>query len=115
MDDPGFNGFPVWPGAALKAAQDVGGREVTAGSRRFDSDPADAERLTRFLRARLPAALGVHSWSASAPPTASSSPRCSAACWPTSPCTAAPRWTSTRSTLGGPPSPPPTIEPNYLV
>jgi sarcosine oxidase len=61
MDDPGFNGFPVWPGAALKAAQDVGGREVTAGSRRFDSDPADAERLTRFLRARLPAALGVHS------------------------------------------------------
>ena len=25
MDDPSFYGFPVWPGAALKAAQDVGG------------------------------------------------------------------------------------------
>jgi glycine/D-amino acid oxidase-like deaminating enzyme len=57
---PACNGFPVWPGAALKAAQDVGGREVTAGSRRFDPDPAAFQRLTRFLRARLPAALGAH-------------------------------------------------------
>jgi sarcosine oxidase len=60
MDDPSFYGFPVWPGAALKAAQDVGGRKVTAASRRFDPDPAASERLTRFLRARLPAALGAH-------------------------------------------------------
>ena len=61
MDDPSFYGFPVWPGQALKAAQDVGGREVTARSRRFDPDPAASERLAGFLRARLPAAVGTHS------------------------------------------------------
>jgi sarcosine oxidase len=60
MDDPSFYGFPVWPGAALKAAQDVGGREVTARTRGFDPDPAAAERLAGFLRAHLPAALGAH-------------------------------------------------------
>jgi sarcosine oxidase len=60
MDDPSFYGFPVWPGAALKAAQDVGGREVTARSRRFDPDPAASERLAGFLRVHLPAALGTH-------------------------------------------------------
>jgi monomeric sarcosine oxidase len=60
MDDPSFYGFPVWPGAALKAAQDVGGREVTAASRSFEPDPAASERLAGFLHARLPAAAGGH-------------------------------------------------------
>jgi sarcosine oxidase len=60
MDDPGFYGFPVWPDAALKAAQDVGGPQVTASSRGFDPDPAASARLTGFLRARLPAAAGTH-------------------------------------------------------
>jgi sarcosine oxidase len=60
MDDPSFYGFPVWPGAALKAAQDVGGRPVTATTRGFDPDPAASERLAGFLRARLPAAAGAH-------------------------------------------------------
>jgi sarcosine oxidase len=60
MDDPSFYGFPVWPGAALKAAQDVGGHQVTASSRGFDPDPAAADRLAGFLRARLPAAAGTH-------------------------------------------------------
>jgi sarcosine oxidase len=59
MDDPSFYGFPVWPGAALKAAQDVGGRQVTASTRGFDPDPAAADRLAGFLRTRLPAA-GTH-------------------------------------------------------
>jgi sarcosine oxidase len=59
MDDPSFYGFPVWPGAALKAAQDVGGRQVTAATRGFDPDPAASERLAGFLRARLPTA-GAH-------------------------------------------------------
>jgi sarcosine oxidase len=59
MDDPSFYGFPVWPGDALKAAQDVGGHEVSADGRGFDPDPAAAERLAGFLRARLPAA-GAH-------------------------------------------------------
>jgi len=60
MDDPSFYGFPAWPGPAVKAAQDVGGAEVTARSRGFTPDPAALERLTGFLRARLPDALGAH-------------------------------------------------------
>jgi sarcosine oxidase len=64
MDDPSFYGFPVWPGTALKAAQDVGGHQVTATSRGFDPDPAAADRLAGFLRARLPAAVGAHDHSA---------------------------------------------------
>jgi sarcosine oxidase len=60
MDDPSFYGFPVWPGAALKAAQDVGGREVTATTRGFDPDPAATERLAGFLRTHLPTAAGAH-------------------------------------------------------
>jgi sarcosine oxidase len=64
MDDPSFYGFPVWPDAALKAAQDVGGHQVTATSRGFDPDPAAAERLAGFLRARLPTAAGAHDHSA---------------------------------------------------
>jgi sarcosine oxidase len=59
MDAPSFYGFPVWPGRALKAAQDVGGRQVTATTRGFDPDPAASQRLARFLRTHLPAA-GVH-------------------------------------------------------
>ncbi|HSO55560.1 MAG TPA: N-methyl-L-tryptophan oxidase [Actinomycetes bacterium] len=64
MDDPSFYGFPVWPGAALKAAQDVGGHRVTPTTRGFDPDPAAAERLAGFLRTRLPAAAGTHDHSA---------------------------------------------------
>jgi monomeric sarcosine oxidase len=60
MDDPSFYGFPAWPGAAVKAAQDVGGHQVTARDRGFDPDPAAFQRLAGFLRARLPAAAGVH-------------------------------------------------------
>ena len=59
MDNPSFYGFPVWPDRALKAAQDVGGRQVTATTRGFDPDPAASERLARFLRTHLPAA-GTH-------------------------------------------------------
>ena len=60
MDDPSFYGFPTWPGAALKAAQDVGGRQVTATTRGFAPDPAAFERLAGFLRDHLPAAAGAH-------------------------------------------------------
>ena len=56
--------FPVWPGAALKAAQDVGGHQVSATTRGFDPDPAAADRLAGFLRARLPAAAAAHDHSA---------------------------------------------------
>ena len=64
MADPSFYGFPVWPGAALKAAQDVGGPQVSATTRGFDPDPAAADRLAGFLRTRLPAAAGTHDHSA---------------------------------------------------
>jgi sarcosine oxidase len=60
MDDPSFYGFPVWPDTALKAAQDVGGTQVTATTRGFDPDPAASERLAGFLRTRLPGAAGTH-------------------------------------------------------
>lgn len=63
MDDPSFYGFPVWPDRALKAAQDVGGHQVTATTRGFDPDPAASQRLAGFLRTHLPAA-GVHDHSA---------------------------------------------------
>jgi sarcosine oxidase len=64
MDDPSFYGFPVWPDAALKAAQDVGGHQVTATTRSFDPDPAAADRLAGFLRAHLPTAAGAHAHTA---------------------------------------------------
>jgi hypothetical protein len=137
MDDPSFYGFPVWPDRTLKAAQDVGGRPVTATSRGFDPDPAASERLAGFLRTRLPAVAGTHdhtatclytltrtatsssapspattaSWSPWAPPTASSSPPCWAGSWPSWPCTAAPRSTSPRSPSTARPSPPPRRRP----
>jgi sarcosine oxidase len=60
MDDPSFYGFPIWPDGALKAAQDVGGHQVTATTRGFAPDPAASERLGGFLRAHLPAATGAH-------------------------------------------------------
>jgi sarcosine oxidase len=136
MDDPSFYGFPVWPDAALTAAQDLGGRRVTATTRGFDPDPAATYRLAGFLRARLPSA-GAHqrtatclytltptatsssapsrattaSWSPSAPPTPSSSPPSWAGSWPTWPCTTAPTSTSPRSPLTGRRSPPPAGRP----
>jgi hypothetical protein len=51
--------------------------------------------------ARCPATIG--SWSPSAPPTPSSSRRCSAGSWPSSPSTAAPRRSCARSTRAVPP------------
>jgi sarcosine oxidase len=63
MDAPSFYGFPVWPDRVLKAAQDVGGHQVTATTRGFDPDPAASRRLAGFLRTHLPAA-GVHDHSA---------------------------------------------------
>jgi sarcosine oxidase len=54
MDDPSFYGFPVWPGSALKAAQDVGGRQVTATTRGFDPRPGRL-RASGRVPARPPA------------------------------------------------------------
>lgn len=58
LDDPCFYGFPVYGEAGTKAAQDVGGREVTAETRTFEPDPVAQERVESFLRQYLPSALG---------------------------------------------------------
>ena len=58
MDDPSFYGFPTYGEAGPKAAQDVGGREVTPATRTFEPDAAALARVEGFLAAHLPGALG---------------------------------------------------------
>jgi sarcosine oxidase len=58
LDEPCYYGFPVYGEAGIKAAQDVGGREVTAETRTFEPDPAAQARLENFLKQYLPTALG---------------------------------------------------------
>ena len=59
MDDPSFYGFPVFGAEGVKAAQDVGGREVTAEGRDFEVDEAALQRVERFLAEHLPSARGA--------------------------------------------------------
>jgi sarcosine oxidase len=54
MDDPSFYGFPTYGEAGPKAAQDVGGPEVTPTTRSFQPDAGAATRLRDFLEAHLP-------------------------------------------------------------
>lgn len=54
MDEPCFYGFPMYGEPGVKAAQDVGGREVTAETRTFEPDPAAQHRLTQFMNRMLP-------------------------------------------------------------
>lgn len=58
LDEPCFYGFPVYGEKGTKAAQDVGGEEVTAETRTFESNPAALARVEAFLRQYLPEALG---------------------------------------------------------
>ncbi|MFN2488253.1 MAG: N-methyl-L-tryptophan oxidase [Actinomycetota bacterium] len=58
MDEPSFYGFPVFGERGVKAAQDVGGREVTPQTRTFDTDREALRRVTEFLDAHIPDALG---------------------------------------------------------
>ncbi len=58
LDEPCFYGFPVYGEAGTKAAQDVGGREVTVETRTFEPDPAAQARVENFLQQYLPSALG---------------------------------------------------------
>jgi sarcosine oxidase len=54
MDDPSFYGFPTYGEPGPKAAQDVGGREVTPGTRTFERDPVAWDRLCAFMSRHLP-------------------------------------------------------------
>jgi sarcosine oxidase len=58
MDDPSFYGFPTYGEAGPKAAEDVGGDEVTPATRTFDRNEVGFRRLTDFLERHLPDHLG---------------------------------------------------------
>ena len=58
MDEPSFYGFPVFGAGGVKAAQDVGGKEVTAKTRTFEVDTAALARVEEFLQRYLPTAIG---------------------------------------------------------
>jgi sarcosine oxidase len=58
MDVPCFYGFPTYGEAGPKAAEDVGGREVTTATRTFQRDEAAFGRVTTFLERHLPGAVG---------------------------------------------------------
>jgi sarcosine oxidase len=58
MDDPCFYGFPVFGEAGPKAAQDAGGKPVTADTRNFEPDPDNLRGVEEFLSRYIPGALG---------------------------------------------------------
>jgi len=60
LDEPCFYGFPVFGEAGPKAAQDVGGEEVTADTRTFEPNPAALARTEAFLARVIPGMLGPH-------------------------------------------------------
>ena len=58
MQEPCYYGFPVFGEPAVKVAQDGGGAETTADSRTFAPDEGNRRRVTEFMRARFPRAVG---------------------------------------------------------
>jgi sarcosine oxidase len=58
LDLPSFYGFPTYRGPGPKVGEDVGGRETTAASRTYLTDPDCLARVERFLAARMPGAIG---------------------------------------------------------
>jgi sarcosine oxidase len=58
MDDPSFYGFPTYGEAGPKAAEDVGGDEVTPATRTFVRNEVGFRRLTDFLERHLPEHVG---------------------------------------------------------
>jgi len=59
MDEPSFYGLPVFGEArGVKAAQDVGGDEITLESRTFQANPATAARVEHFVQRHIPHAFG---------------------------------------------------------
>ncbi|HUG29593.1 MAG TPA: N-methyl-L-tryptophan oxidase [Candidatus Limnocylindria bacterium] len=58
LDQPSFYGFPTYRGPGPKVGEDVGGRPTTATGRSFDLDLGCLDRVTAFLAARMPGAVG---------------------------------------------------------
>jgi sarcosine oxidase len=58
-DEPNFYGFPVFgEERAVKASEDMAGREVTLESRSFEPDQEIVDRVGGFLQTHLPEAYG---------------------------------------------------------
>ncbi len=55
MDEPSFYGFPAHGRPGPKIGQDVGGQEVTPGTRSFERDETAHGRVMAFLAEHLPA------------------------------------------------------------
>jgi monomeric sarcosine oxidase len=53
-----FYGFPVYGEVAVKLARDMSGRFITVDGRSYEPDPAETALCERFLRERLPGAVG---------------------------------------------------------
>jgi sarcosine oxidase len=58
MDDPSFYGFPTYGEAGPKAAEDVGGDEVTPSTRTYERNEVGYRRLVEFLERHLPDHVG---------------------------------------------------------
>jgi sarcosine oxidase len=58
LDLPSFYGFPTYRGPGPKVGEDVGGRETTAATRTFLTDPDCLGRVERFVADRMPGAIG---------------------------------------------------------
>jgi sarcosine oxidase len=58
LGQPSFYGFPTYRGPGPKVGEDVGGRETTASTRTFLTDPDCLGRVERFLAGHLPGAVG---------------------------------------------------------
>jgi sarcosine oxidase len=58
MDEPAFYGFPTYGEAGPKAAQDVGGEEISLETRTFDVNVEAHARVVQFLERHLPGAVG---------------------------------------------------------
>jgi sarcosine oxidase len=58
LGQPSFYGFPTYRGPGPKIGEDVGGRETTASTRTFVTDPDCLGRVERFLARHLPGAVG---------------------------------------------------------
>ncbi len=56
--DEEYYGFPVYGELATKAAQDLGGPEVTVSERSWEADPERVERVARFAESILPGYAG---------------------------------------------------------
>jgi sarcosine oxidase len=59
MDDPSFYGLPAFGPAGPKAGQDVGGQEVSAETRTFETDPSALRRVRSFVDERIPSLGGT--------------------------------------------------------